>query len=146
MAGKTTEEIFGDKLEGAKIFEANTLASMVLIGDGKGGYKPEQLPMEMQLAPIFAWYKWDEGILYGGGFNGVTPYEGRYDAMDLGIWTYHDRVRPYPFFDRNNLFGEVRDIKMIKNGHLSGMHIVARNNKPLQIIKAMSCGMGIQFY
>ena len=136
MAGKTTEEIFAGKLDGATIFEANTLASMVLIGDGKGSFKPQQLPMEMQLSPIFTWFdiKKDGEIFAGGGFYGVSPYEGRYDAMDLCSF-YFNKGELISCFGLSNLFGEVRDIKMIKIGSNANALIIARNNKPLQIIR-----------
>ena len=136
MAGKTTEEIFAGKLDGATIFEANTLASMVLIGDGKGSFKPQQLPMEMQLSPIFTWFdnKKDGEIFAGGGFYGVSPYEGRYDAMDLCSF-YFNKGKLISCFGLSNLFGEVRDIKTIKIGSNANALIIARNNKPLQIIR-----------
>ena len=136
MAGKTTEEIFAGKLEAATIFKANTMASMVLIGDRKGGYKPQQLPMQLQTAPLFAWYSFSNyrGLLAGGGFYGVSPYEGRYDAMDLCILNDKNKVQLNPF-KNFSLFGEVRDIKPISIGHKPNAIIVARNNKPLQIIQ-----------
>ena len=36
MAGKTVEEIFGNQLKNAKEFDATTMASTILINDGKG--------------------------------------------------------------------------------------------------------------
>jgi enediyne biosynthesis protein E4 len=147
MAGKTTTEIFAGKLDGAAVFTANTMASMVLIGDGKGGFRPQQLPLQMQSAPLFAWYNFGDyrGVLAGGGFYGVSPYEGRYDAMDLCLLNNKNKVQLNPFLDFS-LYGEVRDIKAINIGHKPKAIIVTRNNKPLQIVQPAECGLGMQYY
>ncbi|MEO7311726.1 MAG: VCBS repeat-containing protein [Chitinophagaceae bacterium] len=147
MAGKTTEEIFGDKLTGATIFEANTMASMLLLGDRKGGYTVGKLPVLMQAAPLFAWYNMTDytGLLAGGGFYGVSPYEGRCDGLDLCVFRYPEAVLMNPFMDKNNWFGEVRDIKEIKTGAKSKAVIIARNNKPLQILKLIGGGK-VEYY
>ena len=91
MAGKTVEEMFGDKLKNATIFTAATFASTVLINDGKGHYSAVPLPASFQWAPIFSFdvndYNGDgkKDIMAGGNFFGTTPHEGRYDAMPLSV-------------------------------------------------------------
>ncbi|MES2775509.1 MAG: FG-GAP-like repeat-containing protein [Bacteroidota bacterium] len=149
MAGKTTDEIFMGKLDGATVFETNTLASMVLMGDGKGGYMPRMLPLQMQLAPIFTWFgtKGDKPtgnstwIIAGGGFYGVSPYEGRYDAMEAVTLFSDSKNATFSALPINpNLWGEIRDIKPIRIAKQATALIVARNNKPLQIVTERTMG------
>lgn len=87
MAGRTMEEIFGKKLEKAKQFSAQTLATQIWRNDGRGRFSPEILPAPLQWAPIHALACTDfnqdgqPDILAGGNYYGVSPYEGRYDAL-----------------------------------------------------------------
>ena len=143
MAGKTVEEIFGGQLYTAKLFQANSLQSVVLINDRKGGYIIKPLPMLMQLAPIFSFYADDfdhDGkldIMAAGNFFGVPPYEGRYDAMPPTIaygdgkgnlWT----KLPYP--EPLLIPGEFRDITPIHIKDQKAL-ILGRNNEPLIFLR-----------
>ncbi len=143
MAGKTVEEIWGDKLGDARVLEAATLASMVLINDGHGHLEPRPLPMAFQLAPVFAFASADfngDGhvdLLAGGNFFGVTPYEGRYDAQSLALgWgTGNGYFRASPLRPEVlQLPGEVRDLLPITIGGRSCL-LVARNNDSLRVLQ-----------
>lgn len=140
MAGKTVEEIFGHRLDTAKLFEATTLASVVLINDRKGHFTVKELPAQLQWAPVFSFITGDfnhdgkTDLLAGGNFYGTTPYEGRYDALPLSLCFGDGKgnfnpVLPVPETFRD-VTGEVRDIKAIS---IKGMPaiIVARNNDSL---------------
>ena len=142
MAGKTIEEIFGSQLSGAKVFEASTLQSIVLINDQRGGFIIRDLPGPFQWTPIFSFCSSDfdqDGIpdlLAGGNFSGVIPYEGRYDAISLifgkgdGKAFFHCRI-PVP--ETLLLPGEVRDIQKIQLGnHQKGL-LISRNNGYLKL-------------
>ncbi len=140
MAGKTIEEIFGEKLDSAKVFSASTLASTLLLNDGKGHYIPMPLPASFQWAPIFSFEVGDfngdgvKDILAGGNFFGTTPFEGRYDGMALTLGIGNNKgnfkvVMPLPAsFEKLN--GEIRDIKSIKlPDHKSGLLLGVNNQK-----------------
>jgi hypothetical protein len=143
MAGKTIEEIFGKKLSDAKVFEASSLQSTILLNDKKGGFIPQPLPMSFQWTPLFSFCSADfdqdsiPDLLAGGNFFGVTPYEGRYDAIPLifgtgngkGNFQFHIPV-PDPLL----ISGEVRDIQMIRLiNHKKGL-LIARNNAPVILL------------
>jgi len=140
MAGKTVEEIFGEKLKGATEFDATTIASKILINDGKGHFITGDLPYSLQWSPIFAFAPYDfngDGkmdFVAGGNFFGVDPFEGRYDAMALGL-SLGDGKGNF-----NNLIqhsgplicsGEVRDIKFITVNKKRCLLIARNNEKPI---------------
>lgn len=143
IAGKTVTEIFGDKLDTATLFKASTLASVILINDGKGHFNVSALPTEMQWQPIFSFANADfnqDGkmdLLAGGNFFGTMPFEGRYDALPIAMYTGDGKgvfkmtlPLPEPF---NTIKGEVRSIQPIKlAGGKRGM-LVAFNNGPLKL-------------
>jgi hypothetical protein len=142
MAGKTTEEIFGKKLESAILLQAATMQSIVLINNHGEGFTPIPLPAQMQWSPVFSFYVDDfnhdnkKDLLTGGNFYGVIPFEGRYDAMPLTKGTGDGKGNFYcslPYADPI-IGGEIRDIKQIK---IAGKKciIVARNNDSLLILK-----------
>lgn len=145
MAGKTVEEIFGEKLQGATVFRAATLASMVLLNDGKGHYNPTPLPPAFQWAPIFSFdvndYNGDgkTDVMAGGNFFGTTPYEGRYDAMPLAVGLGNGQglfnpLMPAPT-SLNKVNGEVRSIRHIKlAGNKNGL-LMAVNNGSLKLFE-----------
>jgi hypothetical protein len=146
MAGKTIEEIFGEKLNGAKLFSASTLASTLLLNDGKGHYIPMPLPAEFQWAPILSFEVADfnndgiKDILAGGNFFGTTPFEGRYDGMVLTLGIGNNKgnfkaVLPLPTsFEKLN--GEVRDIKSIQLSNKKAGLLLGVNNQMLLLFEA----------
>ncbi|HLY70651.1 MAG TPA: VCBS repeat-containing protein [Puia sp.] len=137
MAGKTVEEIFGDRLKNAREFAATTLSSKMLVNDGKGHFKATDLPYSLQWTPIFAFSVYDYNgdgkadILAGGNFYGVNPFEGRYDAMGLGLSLGNgkggfDDMIPHSTALINA--GEVRDIELI-HIHKKPCLIIGKNNE-----------------
>jgi hypothetical protein len=138
FAGKTAQEIFGNRLNSALVLQAKILASGIFINDGKGNFQFQSLPLEMQTAPAFAYMIDDinhdglEDIIQGGNFYGVLPYEGRYDAnwgdILINKKNYYDYMSPVKtgWLTR----GEVRDIKKIKTAK-GDVYVVARNNDGL---------------
>ncbi len=145
MAGKTVEEVFGEKLQGATLYNAATLASTLLINDGKGHFNPAALPAAFQWTPIFSFdvndYDGDgkTDLLAGGNFFGTTPYEGRYDAMPLNIGTGNGKglfkaVLPIPS-SFNQFLGEVRSVNSIQlAGNKKGL-LIAVNNDALRLLE-----------
>ncbi|HEY4111158.1 VCBS repeat-containing protein [Puia sp.] len=86
FAGKTVEEVFGDRLDGATVLSAECLSSMLLTNTGADGFSLSPLPKEVQWSPVFAFVPGDwngdgmKDVIAAGNFYGVLPYEGRYDA------------------------------------------------------------------
>jgi hypothetical protein len=138
FAGKTVQEIFGDRLNGALVLQAQTLANGMFINDGKGNFQFHSLPLEMQAAPAFAYmiddidYDGLKDIIAGGNFYGVLPYEGRYDANWGDILVNKKKQYEYmpPVKTGWLTRGEVRDIKKIKTAK-EEIYVVARNNDSL---------------
>jgi hypothetical protein len=141
MAGKTTEEIFGNRLDSAVIFKAATMQSVVLINNRLNGYSVIPLPMQMQLAPIFSFYQDDfnkdrkKDLLTGGNFYDVLPFEGRYDAMPLtvGLGNNNGIFTCKIPYNEPIISGEIRDIEPI---NIAGKKciIIARHNDTLKIL------------
>ena len=145
MAGKTVGEVFEKKLDNATVFTASTLASMVLMNDGKGHFIATELPAPFQWAPIFTFHVSDYNgdgkmdILAGGNFFGTTPYEGRYDAMPLAIGFGEGNGAFKPIFPLpiafENLRGEVRSIEPIQiANHKKGL-LMAINNEQARLFE-----------
>ncbi|HEY4155233.1 MAG TPA: VCBS repeat-containing protein, partial [Puia sp.] len=138
MAGKTMEEIFGEKLRKADLLQASTLASVVLMNDRKGGFIVKPLPVPMQWAPIFSFYTGDfdhdgkKDLLAAGNFFGTRPFEGRYDAMPptLGIGdgkgNFTCRI---PFADNLLISGEVRDMQTLQVRDQRFLVLARKNEK-----------------
>jgi hypothetical protein len=134
MAGKTVEEVLGNRISGLKKLSV-TMLSSVLIKNDKGRLAISPLPPEIQWSPVFSFCPGDyddDGnmdIISGGNFSGVTPYEGRYDAgfgvLALAKGTNFVTVLPA----ESGLLadGEIRDIKKIR---IAGRQviIIARTN------------------
>jgi hypothetical protein len=145
MAGKTVEEIFGKKLDSAAQFMAYTLASIVLINDGKGHFTPSLLPASVQWAPVSAFAPDDfngDGkmdFLTGGNFYGTAPFEGRYDAMPLELYLGDGKggfngVFPLPA-PLDTLTGEVRSLQPIRLANGKKALIVGFNNDRLRLLQ-----------
>jgi hypothetical protein len=138
FAGKTVQEVFSDRLNGAIVLEAQTFANGIFMNDGKGNFKFQSLPLEMQTAPAFAYLVDDvnhdglKDIIEGGNFYGVLPYEGRYDANwgDILINKKDHYEYASPVKSDWLIRGEIRDIKKIKTAK-GDMYVVARNDDSL---------------
>src|SRR3954453_185070 len=81
VAGKTVQYMFYDLFKDYIELKAETLSSSCFINYGKGNFKRMDLPDEAQLAPVFSFAPINNSYLVTGNFYGVTPYEGRYDAL-----------------------------------------------------------------
>jgi hypothetical protein len=139
FAGKTVTQIFGDSLDNKPLI-ANSFTSGIFYNKGKGDFQFKAFPSSMQVAPIFGFASWAgayNGILAGGNFSGVLPYEGRYDA-DFGDVLLIDKKRDTKFISPVSsgflLRGEARDIKTIKTAK-GIIYAVAFNNNEIRFFK-----------
>ena len=139
FAGKTVEQLFGDSLNSTPLI-ANSFTSGIFYNKGKGNFAFKGLPSSMQVAPLFAFTAFSrpyKGILGGGNFSGVIPFEGRYDA-DFGDVLLMDKYKNFKYISPVSsgflLRGEVRDIKQIKT--VKGViYAVAINNNQVEFFK-----------
>ena len=148
MAGKAVDEIFGAGLQNAKVFEISTMASMILINDGKGHFTSSLLPPSLQWSPLFSFASFDYNhddkpdLLAGGNFYGTQPFEGRYDAMSLALASGDGKGNFTPVLPSEqtlrNINGEVRDIKTIKLANNKTALLVAINNGNLILLQNKS--------
>jgi enediyne biosynthesis protein E4 len=145
MAGKTMDEIFGQKLDKAKRFTAQTLATQIWRNDGRGRFTAEILPPAMQWAPIYAFACTDfngdgrPDILAGGNYYGVTPYEGRYDAL-LPVSCFGNGKGGFttglPFENAlQQVKGQIRAIKPIQLAGGKKALLLAVNNGSLSFLQ-----------
>ncbi|MEO6723199.1 MAG: VCBS repeat-containing protein [Ferruginibacter sp.] len=127
LAGKTVEEIFGNKLEGAVILNANTLASIVLINKGNFNFDTVQMPQEFQWMPLFAFAQLkQQSIIGGGNFYGILPFEGRYDNALLPIMKFDKKT-----LSQTSLMfaeGEVREMQWMNMAGKKKALVIVRNN------------------
>jgi hypothetical protein len=140
FAGKTVTQLFGDSINDSNPLIATSFTSGIFYNRGKGNFVFKAFPSSAQTAPLFGFaplsgpYK---GILAGGDFSGVLPYEGRYDA-DYGDVMLFDKGRNFkwlsPLSSGFLLRGEVRDIKAIKTA-TGIIYAVAFNNKQIRFFK-----------
>lgn len=137
FAGKTVQEVFGDSLSKTP-WIANSFTSGIFYNRGHGNFQFKSLPFNMQAAPLFGLAALPgKGILTGGNYSGVVPFEGRYDA-DYGDLLLIDKARNYKFIPPTAsgflVRGEVRDIKAIR-AQKGTIYAVAINNKPIEFFK-----------
>jgi hypothetical protein len=143
FAGKTVSELFGNSMDTSKPLTATSFTSGVFYNKGKGNFEFKAFPSAAQTAPLFGFALFSgtsKGILTGGNFSGVLPYEGRYDA-DYGdvliLNAQNDFSYISPVSSGFLLKGEVRDIKTIKTA--TGLiYAVAINNKPIKFFKKVN--------
>ncbi|HVV56545.1 MAG TPA: FG-GAP-like repeat-containing protein, partial [Mucilaginibacter sp.] len=139
FAGKSVDELFGDSIKHVKQLMARSFTSGVFYNKGNGKFEFKAFPSQAQAAPLFgfAMLPGSNGILAGGDFWGVTPFEGRYDA-DYGDVLLRDTSGNFrwvsPVSSGFMLRGEVRDIKPIKTAK-GLIYAIAFNNKAIRFFE-----------
>ena len=142
VAGKTVDYVFYDLFKDYTELKAEILNSSCFINDGKGNFKRIDLPVQAQLAPAMAISSYfannKTNIIVGGNFYGVTPYEGRYDAMIPVIFSFDKKLNAFDnITSLPDVTGELRDIKWIKYNGETRIAIVAQNNGPLIFLQPL---------
>jgi hypothetical protein len=140
VAGKTVQYMFYDLFKEYTEYKAEVLASSCFLNEGNGSFTRTDLPSSLQLAPLFSFYNVGKvaggnGYIAGGNFYDVTPYEGRYDAMSLGIFSASGNK--FTGLKQTDLCfrGQIRDIKKLHTAALGDIIVVAPNNGTLQFFK-----------
>jgi len=140
VAGKTVQFLFGDLLKDCVELKAATLGSACFINDGRGNFTKKDLPEALQLAPIFAFttfpYGNTQALFAAGNFYGVTPYEGRYDALNPTFFGYDKYSNAIHYLSElPAVQGECRDAKWINYAGGGKILVLAMNNGPLIFLK-----------
>jgi hypothetical protein len=136
VAGKTVQYMFYDLFKDYIELKAEHLGSACFINDGKGNFLMNDLPDDLQLAPIFSFQKINRTqanenmYLSGGNFFDVIPYEGRYDAQPLALFSINKKnsITYFPQPVLSEIKGQVRDVKSIHTANNGDVILVARNN------------------
>lgn len=142
-AGVPMKEVFYGWIDTIQPLVAERLGSAVLFGDGKGGFTINDLPVNIQLAPIMSFQYLNTGTagarqyLSGGNFFNTTPYEGRYDAQPAALFGVgvNRQLSVTPQQNLSAISGEVRDIKWLRTAGNDSILLIARNNDSLLFFK-----------
>ena len=136
-AGKTVQEMFGDLLKNAVQLRVTTLSSSCFLNDGRGNFRQENLPEELQLAPVFSFvslpFTNEKTYLAAGNFYGVLPYEGRYDALSPTVFSYGTGFNVQSILPAIN--AEIRDQAFIRYFDGTRVLVMAANNHELIFLK-----------
>ena len=140
VAGKDIKYMFYDLFKDYKELTAETLSSACFINDGKGNFTMMALPDEIQLAPVFSFttapFANKNGWLASGNFYGVTPYEGRYDALLPTFFSFTQESRQFRIDGTLPVSaGETRDSKWLNYAKGGKILLIARNNSELLFYK-----------
>ncbi|MES2646985.1 MAG: VCBS repeat-containing protein [Bacteroidota bacterium] len=140
-AGVVMKDVFYGWIDTIAPRPAERLGSAACYGDGRGNFSINDLPANLQLAPVFSFSQFNNDSLNkqfiaGGNFYNVTPYEGRYDAQSLALFGAGNKTIRYLHQSQLTLPGEVRDIKKLRTAMRGEVIVVARNNEPLMFLKA----------
>lgn len=138
-AGKIMKDVFYGWIDTVKPIIAERLGSAVCYGDGKGNFTINDLPADLQLAPVFSFQKINNTFVSsnmyvsGGNFFDVIPYEGRYDAQPLALFTAEKKnvINFVPQTNLAELKEQIRDLKWLHTAKYGDVLVVGRNNSSL---------------
>jgi enediyne biosynthesis protein E4 len=139
VAGQTVQYMFYDLFKDYKELKAEVMGSSAFINDGKGNFTRYDLPPETQQAPVFSFSQSGsnaKNYLAAGNFYGVTPYEGRYDALHPTLFSYNGPTAQFNVLSTlPDINGEIRDAKWINYIGNQKLLVMARNNNELVFLK-----------
>jgi hypothetical protein len=133
-AGEVMKDVFYGWIDTVKPVMAERLGSAVLYGDGKGSFTINDLPPQLQLSPIFSFQKINQPsssenrYVSGGNFYDVIPYEGRYDAQPLAMFSSKgNTINYFPQINLSQIQSQIRDLKWIRTAN-GNVLLAAGNN------------------
>lgn len=142
-AGKGIDEIFtAEQLQRASILSVEEARTCVFINNGGGKFTRLALPVQAQLAPVYAVTAQDldgdgrTDLFLGGNLYGVKPQTGRLDAS-YGVTLLGDGKGGFRYLEpaQSGLFvrGEVRSIRPVHTANNGNGILVGVNNQPLHL-------------
>lgn len=137
MADKTTEEVFGDKLDEKRKLVSNSFTS-IFISDFLKAKEIKPLPYLYQQSPIISMLNNQSNqLIINGNFWGTTPFEGKYDALGLATLTYDAKNKkiaaPIYWINPAINFNEIDNLSLIKTG-AETRYLILTNDGRLVII------------
>ncbi len=132
-------DIYGDQLDDALHLQAHNFAHLALMQKDDGSFQTQQLPIDVQRAPIMGFEKIQledkTYFIYAGNFHPAEVETVRYDAGIGGLLTYENGSFQAIPAQQSGLYldGDVRELETIKlaNGQLA--IIAACNNSTPQV-------------
>ena len=145
FGARQIEDLVSPKaLAEADVKEAYTFASAYAENHGDGTFTLRALPTEAQFGPVNALLSGDvdgdghTDLLLAGGFYGVRPDQGRYDAL-YGLLLQGDGAGGFTPVDLERsgfvIDGEARDLAWLRRADGARLALVARNNDEVQVIQ-----------
>ncbi|MEZ4859105.1 MAG: VCBS repeat-containing protein [Flavobacteriaceae bacterium] len=134
FAGKTMEEIFGEKLQKATLFELQTLASGFL-RNNQGKFTFEAFPNILQISPIKAFVAFDfnddgkKEVLAGGNYFGVIPFHGRFDSFPGALISSENEITLGSNLGLDFTQKSIRHLKIIRLDHKPYLLVIYNNEK-----------------
>jgi hypothetical protein len=133
------------------VLEAHTFESAVAVNDGRGGFTLHPLPVEAQLAPVYASLARDfdgdgrTDLLLAGGFWGAPPLQGRYDAsrglllrgLGGGLFRAVDEAA-----SGLSIEGQTRRLRAVRGADGFERVVVARNDDRPLLLRVHAAGAG----
>jgi enediyne biosynthesis protein E4 len=132
------QDIFGEKLKSAKVFEVQTFASVRVKNLGNFKFEVEELPSSVQFSPLVSGISLNATkspeVILGGNFYPVNVQRGRYDAS-YGTYLKQNEAGELEALSSNisglSVKGEVRNIKIIIINGITHLIFVRNNDKPI---------------
>lgn len=141
FADANFKDVFGkDKINSARVFEANFLENAVLINKGDWRFELKALPEIAQYSPVLAVSgveKTNHDYLLMGNFFESNIQLGRYDAGFGGLVHFGSDSWDYSAIPKLQIRGQVRHIVPIKIKG-STHYLVARNDDVLMVLRKSS--------
>ena len=149
---QTMQDMFSpEEREKTLVLEARMLESALLMNTGKGSFRISALPIQAQLAPVYAIAVADADgdgsldLLLAGNLYEVKPEVGRYDA-NYGVLLQGDGKGGFRAVPSRQsglyLSGQAREMAFVKAGK-ENLLLVAQNGDALQAFRFRPLGQSI---
>ncbi len=141
FAQANLQDLFGDKLDGSIIHEADYMSNAVLINNGNLNFTLQDLPDNLQYTSYNDAFSMDingddlPDFLLGGNYYDNNIQMGRLDA-DYGTLVLNQGEGKFSKLKNQDLIikGQIRTIKSIKIGNESYL-LIGMNNEKLRLLK-----------
>ncbi|OGU05367.1 MAG: hypothetical protein A2W29_03910 [Gemmatimonadetes bacterium RBG_16_66_8] len=145
-ASRIEDILPASELRHASVLDAREFASAVALNRGDGRFDFRPLPVEAQLAPVYASLAEDfdgdghTDLLMAGNHYGVTPVQGRYDAS-YGVLLRGDGTGHFEAVDLESsgllIEGQARHMALLRRAGGERVVLVARNDDQLQVLRPL---------